>query len=503
MTSQTLHEAYQGLEPVPVWRHFHDLNQIPRASGNETAAIEHVTKWAEANGFEWKKDQKGNLCVKVPGTQGHENDPAICLQGHIDMVPEKTPDKIHDFATDPVTPVRDEDFIRADETTLGADNGIGLAAAMTVATDPEAIHPPLELLVTLDEERGFFGTFAIDMAALGITSREIINLDNEQLGETGIESAGLRMETGTRPLERETEKPTQKGKYYKIVIKGLPGGHSAKNIADGKPNAIKVMATILEPRKKLLRLVSINGGERVNGIPINCEAIVFVPEENEVDFYTTITADKVLEVVEQHKGTAELTEPTPEEIACANMTEQTHDAVLAVLNGITSGPDSMHPEHPEIPFTSRNLGTVRTNPSDITIGYSMRSPSPEEIDRVSAEISGISAGHGFLTKKDFQIPTWNAVRNSRVVTAMNKAYEDVTGTPAKLGATHGGLETSVLTVKLADYHHVPIEEIGSGAVGPDIKDPHSPSERVSVKSVETFYKQLRKVLSLLAEPKAA
>jgi dipeptidase D len=459
----------------------------------------YAVAWAEENKFEWRKDD-ANLCIKVPGTKGYETKPAVCLQGHIDMVAEKTPDKIHDFAKDPITTVRDvdaksEEIIRADDTTLGADNGIGVAGAMAAATDPEAVHPPLEILITTDEERGFVGTLKLDFAKLGITSSTLINLDNEQLGETGIQSAGLRMATGARQIEREALDPAQKGSYYKFTITDLPGGHSAKNIADGIPNAIKAMATTLMPRKNSMRLVNITGGERVNGIPITCEAVVFVPENEQVSFLVQGIERGAMDIIGGHKGKIKTEQLRPEEVTCAIMTEQTHLAVLSALNGIESGVDKNHPNF-NIPFTSRNLGTVKTTDANIEIGFSIRSPEDGEIDRVGTEISDILEVNGFTTRIDFQIPTWNADPASRLVACVNQAYQDVSGKPAVLGATHGGLEPSVIKQGLSKHlGGIPVESV---AFGPEIHNPHSPSEDVNTKSVEVFYEQLKRTLELLA-----
>lgn len=503
-TSTQLPEALNDLEPALLWQYFHDLTQIPRASGNEQAAVAHAVAWAEKNGFKWEKDN-ANLCIRVPGTRGYEDSPSVCLQGHIDMVAEKTPDKKHDFAKDPITTVRDvddkgEEIIRADETTLGADNGIGLAGAMAIATDPEAVHPPLELLITVDEERGFVGALQLNFAGLGMTSLTLISLDNEQVGETGIQSAGLRMATGTRQIEREPSKPTQKGTYYRLTVTDLPGGHSAKNIADGVPNAIKAMAAVLKPRETSIRLVSITGGERINGIPITCEVVVFVPENEQARFLTEEVEREAMSVIEGHHGKIKIEQLPPEAVTCTTMTEQTHSAVLSVLDGIKSGVDKMHPTFP-IPFTSRNLGTVRATDTNIEIGFSIRSPEDAEIERVHAEVSGILEENGFTTATDFQIPTWNADPNSRLVASVNQAYQDVSGKPAALGATHGGLEPSVIKQGLSKHlGGIPIESV---AFGPEIHKPHSPSENVNIRSVEVFYRQLKRTLELLATQRAA
>jgi dipeptidase D len=492
-------EALQGLEPISLWRYFHALTQIPRASGNEQAAMAYMAAWAEENGFKWTKDG-ANLCIKVPATKGYENRPAICLQGHIDMVPAKTPDKIHDFAKDPIKTIRDvdkngEEVIRADQTTLGADNGIGLAGAMAIATDPEAIHGPLELLITSDEEKGLSGIFQLDLKKLEMTSSTLINLDNEQLGETGIQSAGLKTITGTRQIDRESSAPAQKGSYYKLTITDLPGGHSAKNIADGIPNAIKAMAAVLKPLETSMRLVSITGGERENGIPITCEAVAFVPEDQEVAFATQNIERDAMAIIKGHGGKIKIEQLNPEEATCTTMTEQTHSAILSVLADVYSGVDKKHPDF-NMPFTSRNLGTVRTGATDVKVEVSMRSPAATEIERVDAEISGILNQNGFTITTNFQLPAWNADPKSSLVAAVNQAYKDVTGKTAILGGTHGALEPSMITQELSNHlGGIPIESV---AFGPEIHRPHSPSEDVNIKSVEVFYKQLKRTLELQA-----
>lgn len=487
-----LQEALKGLEPASIWEYFNQLTQIPRASEHEEAAIKYMERWAQQNGFECKNDGS-NICIKVPGTPGRQHQPSVCLQGHIDMVAAKTDDSKHDFNKDPITVVRDGEYLKADNTTLGADNGIGLAGAMAVATDPEAIHPPLELLITTGEENGFIGTSQLDYKKLEMTSPTFINLDHEEIGTTGIQSAGLKMETGVRNLSRDQFKPKEPGSYYKFKIFNLPGGHSAKNIADGTPNAIKAMAKILQPMENSIRLVSINGGERVNGIPMQCEAVIFVPQSEGPAFIARGIQLQAMEIVEGRKGQVEIEELNPEEITCANMTAETHEAILTALNGIKSGAEKMHPDF-KIPYTSQNLGTVKTEGSHVKIGFSMRSPDESELNRVHVETVDVLSGQNFSVKTDLQIPTWNADPNSRVVIAARNAYEDVTNKPATLGATHGGLEPSVIVNGLSQHLGKPVESV---AFGPEIHKPHGPSEEVDIKSVGIFYEQLKRTLELL------
>lgn len=488
-------EALRGLEPASVWKHFHDLTQIPRESGNEQAAIAHVVEWAKEHGFICTKDKAGNLCVKVPGTEGLKDKPSVCLQGHIDMVCVKNEGVKHDFATDPISTVKDDENITADGTSLGADNGIGLAAAMAIATEEGAVHPPLELLITIGEETGFDGARFLDYEALGMTSTAVINLDNEQIGDTCIQSAGLRMSTGLRPIEREALEAPPAGSYYKFTISNLPGGHSAKEITAGIPNAIKVMAALLKGVEDSVRLVSINGGEKINSIPMTCEVVVFVPEDATVNFSVNQLKDRALEVISGHSGTAKVEELTAEEATCSMMTTDTHSAILSALDEVRNGVEKMHPDFEGLAYTSSNLGTVGITEEGFNVGFSVRSPGDDDIERVSGGMAEVLKRNGFTVKDLVQIATWNADPESRVVKAVNQAYEDVTGQKASLGATHGGLETGTVTQGLMEHLNSPVESV---AVGPEINNPHSPSEYVQIASVKTFYEQLKRTLVLMA-----
>jgi dipeptidase D len=493
--SSELPAAFEGLEPAGVWEHFGRLTQIPRKSGHETAVMRMLAVWGGERGCTVREDTAGNMCVHVPATEGCEELVPVCLQGHSDMVCKPDNDPNFDHLIDPITPVREGNLIIADGTSLGADNGIGLAAAMAIVDDPDTIHPPLELLITIGEETGFDGARALDVEALGMKSETLINLDNEQDGEVCVESAGLRMSSATKKVEREEGEV--EGSYYELSVENLPGGHSAKNIADNIPNAIKLVSGALAVDRAPVRLVSIDGGAETNSIPTNCKVVVFVPKEAQVDFSMEQVRNYISRVTSDplYGGKVELRELAPEEVELSVMTAETHGAIMDALYLMEDGVRSMHPTYNGLPFTSSNLGTIETTGDSVSVRFSVRSPEVEEVARVSGEISEVLKGKGFKVDHGLQIATWNADQDSQLVGDLLQAYKDTTGNSARLGATHGGLEGGTVTQALEAHLG---KSVASAAIGPEINNPHSTSECLDIDTVPRFYGQLKRALELAA-----
>ena len=487
MSESTTAEALKGLEPKPAWDHFHDFTQIPRKSMEEEAALTHTKEWAESKGFEWKEDEAHNLCIKVPGSPGFEDKPTVCLQGHIDMICEKTSDSNIDPTTDPLELTRDGDKVSAVGTSLGADNIIAIACAMAVAEDPNSVHPPMEILLTVGEEIGFVGALKLDYEALDMQSTSLMNLDNEDVGETCVQSAGLVMSEAQ--LVGEQEKQKTPGNYLKLTVKDLPGGHSAVDIVGNPPNAIKVMVNLVRDLDMPARLVSINGGTAVNSIPTACEAIVFVEGEVEnIDVVAGLNVGEMNFSVETIK----------DDDLCDLMTAETHERVIDALDNAPNGVAKMHPEFKGIAYTSSNIGVVNTTPEgNVKVGFSVRSPEESEMRLVRNEIARTLEENGFDKVQDgFTLACWDADRSTDLIGAVNEAYKFTTGKAAVFGGTHGGLETGTVRQGLEDHSGQPIPAV---SFGPTIKKPHSPDEHVFAGSVKVFAKQLEKALELLAK----
>ena len=289
-------KAIEGLEPKLVWEYFYGITQVPRPSKKEEKIRAHVRDFAVKNNFKFIEDEVGNIVIKVPATVGYENAPTIVIQGHLDMVCEKNKDTKHDFENDPIKIFRDGDWITAEETTLGADNGIGVAAGMAVATDDSAIHGPLELLCTIDEETGMTGVNALKSDF--ITGKTLLNLDSEEDGAFYVGCSGGHDTRGYFKLEQiDIDKSLS---AYELMITGLKGGHSGLDVANGRANAIRLLAQLLNRIKGdiVFDLSSISGGSLRNAIPREAEVIILINSSDELkvkDIIDQFVSDSLLE----------------------------------------------------------------------------------------------------------------------------------------------------------------------------------------------------------------
>lgn len=506
-----------------LWNAFGLISRLSRESGQEQMAIAELKKLAEDYKFETKMDEVGNLCIHVPATSGYGSAPAVCLQGHIDMVCVKDPTSTHDFSKDPIDMEIDGDWVKAKGTSLGADNGIGVAAALAAAIDPNCQHPALEILITRDEEDGFTGVDGFDPVALGMKSAIVLNLDTEKLGETYVRSAGFQGLYAKLPIERHADPSkvdTARGdeRYFSLELSGLPGGHSGVEIHDIKRvNAIKLMNKVLADifdRIPSVKLVSFDGGQKVNAIPSEATAVISIPDN--VDSMTVFT-------VLDSKGLLGNKESTPiknyrhsdsgfsyshpfvsdgakfecKELAKEAVTVNTMqdkfasrlmDAIKELPNGVIAVCDDM----PGVTETSSNLGVLQTSDGEVSMGISARSFKEDELQALRGRIEGILGSHGFDTERGTMISPWYGDPNSPLVQRLGTAYKTVTGEEAELNGIHGGLEVADVVLKL---QRALGQSVDAASIGPTILDVHSTKERVNIPSVETFYEQLKAALA--------
>lgn len=497
--NEKLDPQLEGLEPAPVWRNFDQLRQIPRPSGKEAQAQSWLMQWASARGFESGQDKKGNVCIKVPASKGYEGAPVVCLQGHADMVPEKTKDSNHNFETDPIQIRRDGDLLKSDgTTTLGADNGIGLAAALAIAEDKSAVHPPLEILVTVEEETGFDGVFNLDAEALAMKSSIVLNLDNEELGDVCVSSAGVQMLNATRNIERVAVDEMGEGSFHKISIVNMPGGHSGVDIDKNRGNAVVLMALLLNHLPPGTGLISLDGGSKNNAIPASAETVVFVRPDD---------LEKVMKVVGEFKETlpkreaadkkadikVELADPST--VRLTAMTALTRRAVIHSLMELPNGITEMNPDVDNLVRTSCNLGVAKSGDDKMLIELAARSDMLARMEDIAAQAKGVLDKYQYETTMPQTIPGWDGDPNSPVVQLLDKAYGIVTsGKRTRPVGIHAGIEVGVLVNKLQDQVGHAVE---AASFGPDIKSPHSVDEHVKISSVATFYAQLKEVLALI------
>ena len=486
----------ENLEPRWVWRHFDTIRQTPRPSKHEEKIVEVIKSWAAERGFEVVQDTAGgvgNVIVRVPATPGHENAPTVVLQGHVDMVCEKNSDVEFDFMNDPIQVEVDGDWVRAKGTTLGADNGIGVATAMAVADDPEVVHGPLELLMTIDEETGLTG--AMDLDGSLIKGRIMINLDTEEDGQVYIGCAGGADSTAELSISRRTA--LIGSVPLKMTVRGLKGGHSGVDIHENRGNAIKItVRTLLAALEKELELdlISIDGGSKHNAIPREAFAVFRLPGASVPVMREIIdtklagfkeelgSMDPDLEIVlEQLEDGENLEKP---------MNIHARDRLLHALNGIPHGVLAMSREVPGLVETSNNLAVVNTEETRAVVITSHRSSVMPSLFAVQSQVRSICVLAGATVEVHDAYPGWKPNPDSPIVKTMVEVYREQFGKEPELKAIHAGLECGLLLEKVPDMDIV--------SIGPEIRNPHSPDERVQISSVQRFYEAVKGVLAKLA-----
>lgn len=492
--SQANIDAILALEPPLVWKLFSGLSAQPRPSRHEEKVRAHVLALAVENGLSARVDQVGNVLVEVPATPGHEGAPIVVLQGHLDMVGEANRDKAHNFETDPIILVLDEEegqrIVRADGTTLGADNGIGVAMAMAAALDPEVIHGPLELLMTIDEEMGMGGAEALtgDFFA----GRRLINLDTEEDTAICIGCAGGIDTTLSFPTPMAAVPAGHEGLH--VVVSGLRGGHSGGDIHENRGNAIKVLARTLraEPAADL-RIASMQGGSKRNAIPREASAVVTGP----AGFAEALAgaADRVVQSVINESGDGGLRVsvvalPCPGQAWSAPDTARVLDSLLAVPSGVVG----MHPQIENLVQTSNNLSTVgpaASDPQRLEVGMLTRSSTESLLLAVAQQLAAIGRLAGANVDQYGQYPGWAPNPDSPLLGVCRRVYVELFGTQPEVNAVHAGLECGIIGERVG-------EELDTVSFGPTIRGAHSPDERVFVDSVGKSWRYLRAVLAELA-----
>ena len=477
-----------NLEPQVVWKNFYALTQIPRPSKHEGKVIDYLYNWGQSHGFETIKDDTGNIIIRVPATPGMENRKGVILQGHMDMVPQKTSDSPHNFLTDPISAYVDGEWVTADRTTLGADNGIGVALALAALEDPSVQHGPLEVLVTYDEETGMTGANSLKP---GILQGDILlNLDSEEEGELCVGCAGgLDVSASFNYYKYNTPAGME---ALRFKVSGLQGGHSGMDISLYRANANKVAARILLPLLEDydVKVVSLSGGSLRNAIPFEATAEILIP----ADKYDA-AREVIVSIFDTVKKEFQESDPSAridieDHIAVAakfiqgKAILQAVKAILACPSGVIRMSRSME----GLTETSINLAIVRTESGKITIHSLMRSAVDSSkaylaqrmqciFELAGADAINFAGGYsGWTPKLDTPI-------NQVCMDQFQKVY----GHPMKIMATHGGLECAIMGAKYPNWE--------MASIGPTIKYPHSPDEKVNIASVGRTWEYLKAVLA--------
>lgn len=474
------------LTPQSLWENFAKICSIPHPSKHEDEIVAYLLEWAKKHNIKAVKDEVGNLILSKPATKGMENRKGVILQGHIDMVPQKNSDKVHDFTKDPIEPIIGNDgWVRANGTTLGADNGIGCAAAMSVLEATDIEHGPIEVLITIDEETGMTGAFGLKPGYL--KGDILINLDSEDEGELYVGCAGGL--DASVELGYKEEKTPADTKAFKISVTGLKGGHSGMDIDTGRANANKVMIRLL--RKSIkdfgLRLSSIEGGSLRNAIPREAFATVVVPNQH-VEKFNTFVKD-FFTVVKNEFSNVEpdiTVEITPIDLPSTVIDEKSGLNLINVVYGLPNGVMRMSDSMENLVETSVNLAIVKTEKGVAEIKSLIRSSVDTAKEAVGEKMTAIIELAGGKITLSGAYPGWKPNMKSPILKTMQETYQKMYGRIPEIKAIHAGLECGLLGAVYPNWDMI--------SFGPTIRNPHSPDERVHIESVGKFWDYLVETL---------
>ena len=472
--------SIQELAPRGVWQYFYQITQIPRPSHQEEKIQQYILDEAARLGLPAERDARGNIRVCKAGSAGRENEPGVILQAHLDMVAQKNSDTVHDFSKDPIRTVVKGDWVHADGTTLGADNGIGVAMILAVLADPNLSHPPLEGLFTASEEVGLEGALAVQPGWL--QGDILLNLDYEEEGELCIGCAGAVNGDYTLPLQYEA----LDGQGYQLRVRGLKGGHSGVEIHLQRGNAIKILAralqTLHEDKDYALKLAGITAGDLRNAIPREADAVVALNGSQLAAAQQTLhelTAQIRAELPAEDQGLQISLEPG--EAISRVLDEHSATRVIAVLRNLHNGVDRMSVDIPGLVETSNNVAVVRTDDT-LRVRCMLRSSADSARDDLAARMEALLNLAGGSAAYTGAYSGWKPQPHAELVEKLAALGEKIYGKMPPVKAIHAGLECGIL------YTHYPHWQMA--AFGPTIVSPHSPDEKVNIASVVRSYQWL-------------
>ena len=478
----------KNLKPEIVWRNFDALTQVPRPSGHREKAQQFLLDFAKRVGVEAFQDPAGNIVMRKPATPGMEDRKTVILQAHFDMVPQKAPESTHNFETDPIKTWVDGDWVRADKTTLGADDGIGIAAIMAVMESTDIKHGPIEALCTADEETGMFG--ANELPAGELQGEILLNLDTEEEGEMIIGSAGGIDVTAEIEYKEETADPSMAAVH--ISLQGFKGGHSGLEIGLGRANANKLMARILHDAiaECDAQIATWQGGNMRNAIPFKADSVVVVAKED-VEELKNIVADYKGIFEEEFKGIEDRVDLTatetemPATVMPADIQDNVVDAIYACHNGVMR----YIPSIPGIVETSSNLAIVTIGQGKASVKILARSASDTMRAYIAETLSSCFSMAGMKVTTGGEYGGWNPDTDSQIVKTMEKVYKDLFGKDPVIQVVHAGLECSII---LSKYPGLDI-----CSFGPTLRSPHTANERCLIPTVDMFWQFLVKTLEAI------
>ncbi len=475
------------LEPKRFWHFFNEICKIPHETGNEAVLRDYIINISKEWGCESDVDDYGNLIVRKPATDPNAKN-AIVIQGHLDMVCEADPGKNVDFAKDPIVPVVDGEWLKADGTTLGADNGMAMAAALAVLESKDIKHGPIEMFLTVEEEGGLHGARALKGDF--IKGKTLINLDSEEDGVFFIGCAGGEETEIYLPITREKIPSGYTG--LEIKVSGLKGGHSGLTIGEQRANAIKLVGRILEGARCQhdIILSHIDGGSKSNVIPPTATATIAV-KDGDVDAIKVIAAGYEKCFKEEYKKSDPGCQVA---VTSADVSEtfgkETSDKVICFIEAGLHGVEAMSLDIEGLVQTSTNLALAKVEGDQLHFEFASRSSSVSEMAAIKSRVASLAKLVGATVEEPEGYPGWQPNLDSNILKLVKQAYKELTGKDAHITAIHAGLECGVIGEKCPGMDMV--------SFGPDLEEVHSPNERVRIKSVENFYNLLVKVLELHA-----
>ena len=481
------------LEPKQVWEYFEEICQVPRPSKKEDQIIQYLLDFADQHGLESKKDKSGNLLIKKPATSGKENIKTVVLQSHVDMVGEKNKGTEHDFEKDPIRPYIDGDWIKAEGTTLGADDGIGIAAQLAILSSQDIPHGPLECLFTVDEETGLTGAFALESGFFD--GKVLLNLDSEDWGELFIGCAGGIDTTATIDFDREGVPDDHQG--FMIQVTGLNGGHSGDEIHKGLGNALKIVNRFLWNLTDDydVRISTFEGGRARNAIPREAEAHITVHEEdveNLKKYFDQFEAEI--------KNELKVTEPglklTYEEIELPEyvIDEDTQHDLVNALYGCPHGVHAWSREIEDLVETSTNMAAIKLQENNsFFVTTSQRSSVDSAKHDIASMVESVFRLGNAKVNHSAGYPGWQPNTDSEIMKITRDAYKRLFNQDPEVKAIHAGLECGLFLQKYPYLDMI--------SIGPTIKGAHTPEESISIKTTREFWELLVEVLDNIPEDK--
>ncbi|MGF1696897.1 aminoacyl-histidine dipeptidase [Vibrio lamellibrachiae] len=484
------HSEISNLSPSSIWQFFDKICSIPHPSKHEEELAQYIINWAKAEGLDVRRDPTGNVFIKKPATAGMENRKGVVLQAHIDMVPQKNEDTDHNFETDPIQPYIDGEWVTAKGTTLGADNGMGMASCLAVLASNELKHGPLEVLLTVDEEAGMTGAFGLEAGWL--EGDILLNTDSEQEGEVYMGCAGGIDGSMTFDIVREDIPKNYVTR--KLILKGLKGGHSGCDIHTGRANANKLLARFLSGHAKELdlRLVEFKGGSLRNAIPREGFVTVAVPKENQEkldSLYSYFTELLTAELGKTEDGIVTFNE---EVIVSQGVIDPASQArFVAALNACPNGVIRMSDEIEGVVETSLNVGVITTEENSITVLCLIRSLIDSGRSQVEGMLNSVAELAGANMAFSGAYPGWKPDANSEIMAIFRDMYEGIYGNKPNIMVIHAGLECGLFKE--------PYPNMDMVSFGPTIKFPHSPDEKVKIDTVALYWQQMVALLEAIPE----